>query len=246
MNASIKYLIAENTEKAEFRINQINELFIAKINAIASAIHAFGIPVTKTMVLNAINNPDFIMDTYRHAQMVVEDERRKTMGDDQFNAMKSAMSDLAGEKERHDAKLMDNLCAACNAIKTPVHFDYRGMCMTNPAIMDWFDIDNDGHAFIPEKIIVAIQESQRKYISTAVGKELRDLQIDIAAKLEKMYQLMRHIKNDDPELALDYDANAIFVKYFPGGLFECIEKDDYMHVIPRRINFDPVNRADVL
>ena len=243
MKAQTKYLIAENTERAEFRINQINDQFITKINAIASAIHAFGIPVTKPMVLNAIMNPDFIMDTYRHAQKVVEDERRKAMGDDQFNAMKSAMSDFAGEKERHDAKLMDNLCTACNAIKTPVYFDYRGMCMTDPAIMDWFDIDNDGHAFIPDSVKESIFDELRKFIRTSVGKELRDLQCDIAAKLEKMYHMMQTI-DEARKTCLDFDAKGAMF-HFPGALFEYKEENGFMRITPRALNFDPVDRDSV-
>lgn len=245
MKAENKYLIVDNVELANDHIEQINEHLILKINAIASAIKDFGIAATKPMVLCAISNPNNIISAYRQAQEIAESERRKTMGDDQYNAMKSAMADLSGEKERHDAMLMDNLCTKCNEIKNGTFDFYNGMRISNPAILEWFDMDDDGNAFIPDVVKESIREEQRKYIETSVGKELRDLQIDIAAKLEKMYRYMQTTDNAR-KTCLDYDAKAVFMRLFPGGLFEYKDVNGFMHIIPRPLNFDPVDRDDIL
>ena len=238
-----KYLIAANLDKEYDLIKEINEHFIAKINAIASAINAFGIMPTKPLVLSALANPDNIIDMYHRAQELADNERRKTMGDDQFNAMKSAMSDLAGEKERHDAKLVKNLCAACNEIKNGTYYFHDGKRIDDPKRMAWFEMGDDGCAFIPDAVKESIHDGCCKYINTAAGKELRDLQCDIAAKLEKMYYIMQTMDNAR-KTCLDFDAKGAFFN-FPGALFEYKDENGFMRITPRALNFDPVDRDSV-
>lgn len=235
MNTKEKYMISENSEMAEIRINQINAELITRINRISAAIGAFGVPVSKPMVLIALKNPSSILDARHKAFAESDAEHRKAIGDEMFAKL---LTDI-------ETPMMDELVRACNDITGGSFVFYNGMSISNPAVMNWFDIDDIGHAYIPDAVIESIHESLRKYIKTTAGKKLRDLQIDIADKLEQMHRIMSHIKDDDKDVTLDFAANAVYVRYFPGGLFEYKESNGYMHVIPRNINFDPVNRDEV-
>ena len=75
---------------------------------------------------------------------------------------------------------------------------------------------------------------------TSVGKELRDLQCDIAAKLEKMYHMMQTI-DSGRKTCLDYTAKHAFL-HFPGALFNYNDENGFMRIKPYPINFDPTER----
>lgn len=129
------------------------------------------------------------------------------------------------------------------ACKLMTKCDYRffnGLTLSDPAIMDWFDIDNDGHAFIPDAVREQIEYESGIFIRTAAGKELRDLQCAIAAKLEKMHYIMRTLNNARSN-HLRADVANILVNDFPNGLFEYKDENGFMRITPRALNFDPCN-----
>jgi len=233
MDTINKYLVFDKSHVADSHINQIKMEFISRINAISNAIAAFGIPVTKPMVLIALKTPTSILDARHKAFAAMDAEHRKSIGDEMFEKMSSDI----------ETPMLNKLIAACNEITGGDFTFFNGMSISNPAVLDWFDIDENGNAFIPEKVIWTIEESQRKYITTPIGKELRDLQCEIADKLEKMYDMMRTIDNRKKQ-CLDFDAKGAMF-HFPGSLFEYKDVNDFMQIIPRTINFDPVNRDDV-
>ena len=231
-----KYLIRDSADMAQMRIDDIRDNLIPIITDIASAIRAFDVPVTKVNVINAIHNPNAILDMHNKMFEKKHDEWRKMMGDEMFQKMYGGMND---EKLR-------TLCDACEKFKTSEHtFMYNCTPISNPVVLNWFIIGNDGNPVIPEWLIDTIRKEGCEYIKTAVGKELRDLQIDVASKLEKMYRRMEIIM-EMPKKTLDYDARGVYLRAFPGGLFEYKRTETgHMEIIPRNINFDPVSRDEV-
>lgn len=236
MNNNDKYMIVEKADLANERIDDIRENLIERIENIASAIRAFGVPVTKPVVLIALKNPSAILETRNKIQEKEIAERRATMGDDMFEKVFGGI----------DNEKMTSLCNACNEITGGDYtFIHNGTPITSAVVLNWFDINENGHAFIPDAVIESIRAEFRKYITTAIGKDLRDMQIDVAKKLESIYNQMRKI-DDMPKKCLDYDAKGVMLKMFPGGLFEYKETPTgYMQIIPRNINFDPVQRDEI-
>lgn len=227
-----------NSELAKKHVENVENVFIKNINAVSLSIMKLEIgKVTKDMIVDVITD----------GGIVFNDARNTYFGDTSGND-----SLLESTREAAFNNLWDGVIKATSPFKESTCTIFNGMRINNPTLFDWFDIDENGMAFLLDSKKEEIIDEVREYITTQEGVMLYNLQHEIVEKMQQMFDTMQAI-TERKDVALSDAARGVY-----SWDVRCLwstktidTKDDDGNIIstrtvftPNCINFDPVKPDD--
>ena len=231
-----KILIEENAELANEYIQNIEHVYISRLNRLSHSIKCLGMgATTKELLIDAIGNN---CENLNNAFNEFLDEKTKIPGE--FEAIAPMLTGLQNSNRRNEYKKYENVLAIVSEFKQCDNRIYNGMRIDNPELFNWFELDENGKPYLLDSIKEVIREKLRKYTSTTVGAEMLKLQQSLAKDIQKMYDLMMSCYESN-EVDLQPMANNVLGTRFPIGLFDVkVDRETgYKTFTPATINFDP-------
>lgn len=221
------YLVKENAELAQFHIENVEEKFVAPLKVLANAIKGLGLEVNKENLFDAItNNGDALMQLFN--------ESRNNYGE--------LDTRLASVAEEVDNKKIGRFTDALLPFES-VTTIYNGMSISNPELLHWVGINENGGVYLLDSTKEEIIENAKEYCNTKSGKDLFDLHQKIAKELQILYDGVNAMRKE-PGRSISYEAGFAML-HFPMGLFDMhTNKDGDLEIKPRNINFDPIVEDD--
>lgn len=219
---------------AQRHIQNVEDVFIGNLNAVSNSIKELKIGnPTKDMLI------DMITRNGENTHLIAVE---KIVNVDN--------GDVLLEKARQEefGRLWGGVQESIRPFFDSSNIVFNGMRINNPALFDWFEVDENGTPYLTDAKKQEIIDGVREYIKTEKGIELYHLQHEIVERIQRMYDIMDEIANDD-ETDLPFAAKNLRL-YGMHQMYEVKEvqaKNEDGEVVgiktefhPRCINFDPV------
>lgn len=233
-NKNEAVLLKGNSEMAQRHIQNVEDVFIGNLNAVANSIKELRIGnPTKDMLIDMITNNG--KNTYLVAvEKIVNIDIR----------------DVLLEKARQEefGRLWGGVQESVRPFFDSSNIVFNGMRINNPALFDWFEVDESGTPYLTDAKKQEIIDGVREYIKTEKGIELYHLQHEIVERIQRMHDIMEEIANDDAkDLPLAAKSMRLYGMHQMYEVKEVQTKNKDGEVVgvktefcPRCINFDPV------
>ena len=222
-----RYLVKENAKKAQANIQNVEDNFVKPLATLANAINGLGLEVTKENLYDAIaNNGDGLMQLFNDAR-------------NNYGEMDARLAGVAEEVDNKKILAFTNALLPFKGSTTI----YNNMSIGNPELLCCIGINENGGVYLLDSTKEEIIENAKEYCNTKSGRDLFDLHQKIAKELQILYDGINAIRNE-PGQSVSLEAGFAML-YFPMGLFVMHKnKDGYLLIKPRNINFDPVVEDD--
>ena len=226
-------ILKGNSEMAQRHIQNVEDVFIGNLNAVANSIKELRIGnPTKDMLIDMITNNG------KNTHLVAVE---KIVNIDN--------GDVLLEKARQEefGRLWGGVQESVRPFFDSSNIVFNGMRINNPALFDWFEVDESGTPYLTDAKKQEIIDGVREYIKTEKGIELYHLQHEIVERIQRMHDIMEEIANDDAkDLPLAAKSMRLYGMQQMYEVKEVQTKNKDGEVVgvktefrPRCINFDP-------
>lgn len=220
-----KYLLHDNAEIAERRVSSINECMVNPLNNMISKIKDAGVTNVsledvKNILINGIQAIEYLVPPIDRGVIPVQ------------------LVPMA-EKERQD-----KITSIWNEYSIMENNLPNGMPIKSSKAISMLEMSVSGLVNINQATKEQIEEECKEYIKTPIGCELYEIQLELADRMQKFHDKLEEAMNI-PGKTMSLDAKAVLFTLFPLSAFHFKRTDDdKIVVMPKIINFDPLNVED--